>query len=172
MPDREDDDQPVPEQIREAIQASDYPELSIRECASRAGLSEQQVASTAGSMARLELDRGVGVVRLPEDDGGEFSDDPARGLRTDGGTSTDGTGRSEGLVERMNEYREVRENARQLRQNALELDDLVDEMQWVAAGGLGAHDPERFDRLVTASRRICEALEAMDVADPWEVRDD
>lgn len=74
-------------------------------------------------------------------------------------------------VEKMNEYRKVRVNVRQLRKNAMELDDLVDEMQWVAAGGRGAADPERLERLVTASRRICEDLGEMEIPDPWEVRD-
>ncbi|PHQ39078.1 hypothetical protein DJ69_08140 [Halorubrum persicum] len=65
-------EQSVPEQIRETIEASDYPELTVREVTQHTGLTEQQVYSAAGSMARLELDRRVGVVRLPEDDGGEF----------------------------------------------------------------------------------------------------
>lgn len=75
-------------------------------------------------------------------------------------------------IEKMNEYREVSEYVRQLRKNALQLDDLVDEMKWVAAGGRGACDPEKFDRLVEANRRMCEDLEEIDIPDPWEVRDD
>jgi len=75
-------------------------------------------------------------------------------------------------VERMNEYREASEYVRQLRKNALQLDDLVDEMKWVAAGGRGMPDPEKFERLVEANRRMCEDLEEMDLPDPWEVRDD
>ncbi|WP_066418979.1 hypothetical protein [Halorubrum aethiopicum] len=79
------DEQSVPEQIRDAIESSEYPELSFREAAERTGLTEQQVRSAAGSMDRLELDQRVGVVRLPEDDGGELVDDPEQGLLTDGG---------------------------------------------------------------------------------------
>lgn len=74
-------------------------------------------------------------------------------------------------VNRMNEYREAREYVRQMRQNALQLDDLVDELQWVAAGGHGVPNPEKFDRLVEANRRMCEDLAEMDLPDPWEVRD-
>jgi hypothetical protein len=74
-------------------------------------------------------------------------------------------------VDRMNEYRELREYVRQMRKNALQLDDLVDEMQWVAAGGRGMPDPEKFARLVEAQRRMAEDLEEMDYPDPWEVRD-
>jgi len=81
----DEDQQPVPERIRDVIEASDYPELTASEIAATTGLSEQQVVSTAGSMDRLELDRSVDVVRLPEDDGGEFIDDHERQLRTDGG---------------------------------------------------------------------------------------
>lgn len=80
-----DGGQPVPEQIAAAIEASDYPELSIREVMERADLSKAQVVAAAGSMDRLELDRAVGVVRLHDDDGGEFVDDLGRDLVTDGG---------------------------------------------------------------------------------------
>jgi hypothetical protein len=75
-------------------------------------------------------------------------------------------------VDRMNEYRELREYVRQLRENALKLDDLVDEMQWVAAGGRGMPNQEKFDRIVEANRRMCEDLEDMKIPDPFEVRDD
>lgn len=85
-------DQSVPEQIRATVETSDYPELSVREVVQRTGLSEQQVYSAAGSMDRLELDRRVGVVRLPEDDGGEFVDDPEYELLTDGGVDQDDEG--------------------------------------------------------------------------------
>jgi hypothetical protein len=71
----------------------------------------------------------------------------------------------------MNEYRDVAEHARVIRDNSHQLDDLVQEMRWVAAGGRGAVDPEKFDRLVTAIRRTAEDLEEMDVPDPYEVRD-
>lgn len=84
-----DGGQPVPEQIRETIEDSDWPELSIREIMERTGLSKEQVVATAGSMDRLELDRNIGAVRIPEDDGGEFVDDPERELRTDGGQPSD-----------------------------------------------------------------------------------
>lgn len=76
---------PVPEQIAAATEASDYPELSIREVMDEADLTKAQVVSTAGSMDRLELDRSLGVVRLHEDDGGEFVDDYEDELVTDGG---------------------------------------------------------------------------------------
>ncbi|MEE6210890.1 MarR family transcriptional regulator [Salarchaeum sp. III] len=72
-------------------------------------------------------------------------------------------------VAQMNEYREAREYARQVRENALELDDLVDELQWVAAGGRGAPDPEKFQRLVEATQRLCEDLAEMDLPDPREI---
>jgi len=88
--------QPVPEQIAAAIEASDHPELSIREVMERAGLSKGQVVLTAGSMDRLELDRSLGVVRLREDDGGEFVDDHEDELLPDGGHCAGGTDR-EGL---------------------------------------------------------------------------
>ena len=78
-------DESVPKQIRDAIEASEYPELTVREVTQRTGLTEQQVYSAAGSMARLELDQRVGVVRLAEDDGGEFVDDAEHELVTDGG---------------------------------------------------------------------------------------
>ena len=78
-------EQSVPKQIRDAIEVSEYPELTVREVTERTDLSEQQVYSAAGSMARLELDQRVGVVRLGEDDGGEFVDDRERELVTDGG---------------------------------------------------------------------------------------
>lgn len=74
-------------------------------------------------------------------------------------------------VDRMNEYREVQEHTRVLRDNSQELNDLVSEMRWVAAGGRGAVDPERIDRLVTAIQRTAEDLEEMDIPDPYEVRD-
>ena len=75
----------VPEQIAAAIEASDYPELSIREVMDTTDLTRAQVVSTAGSMDRLELDRSLGVVRLHEDDGGEFVDDYEDELVSDGG---------------------------------------------------------------------------------------
>ena len=74
-------------------------------------------------------------------------------------------------VDRMNEYRELSEYVRQLRANALELDDLVKEMQWVAAGGRGTIQIERVERILAANRRMCEDLEDMDIPDPYEVRD-
>lgn len=80
-------EQSVPKQIRETIETSEYPELTVREVTQRTGLTEQQVYSAAGSMARLELDQRVGVVRLAEDDGGEFVDDRERELVTDGGVT-------------------------------------------------------------------------------------
>ena len=79
------DDRSVPELIRDTIEASEYPELTVREVTQRTGLTEQQVYSAAGSMDRLELDQRVGVVRLPEDDGGDFIDDAEHELVTDGG---------------------------------------------------------------------------------------
>ncbi|ELZ38798.1 hypothetical protein C471_09240 [Halorubrum saccharovorum DSM 1137] len=79
------DDRSVPELIRDTIEASEYPELTVREVTQRTGLTEQQVYSAAGSMDRLELDQRVGVVRLPEDDGGDFVDDRDSELATDGG---------------------------------------------------------------------------------------
>lgn len=81
----------------------------------------------------------------------------------------DGTDRDS--VDRMLEYREAADHSRQIRKNAFELDDLVDEMQWVAAGGRGMPDPEKFDRLVKTTRRMLEDLEEMDLPDPWEVRE-
>ena len=74
-------------------------------------------------------------------------------------------------VEKMNEYREVQEHTRVIRDNAHELDDLVDEMRWVAAGGRGAVDPEKFDRLVRAIRLTAEDLEGMEIPDAYEVRE-
>lgn len=74
-------------------------------------------------------------------------------------------------VDRMNEYRELSEYVRQLRKNALELDDLVKEMQWVAAGGRGAIQMERFERILKANRRMCEDLEDMNIPNPYEMRD-
>lgn len=80
-----EDEKPVPEQVRDAIEDSEWPELSIREVMERTGLSKQQVITAGASMDRLEIDQAIGAVRLPEDDGGEFHDDPSRELRTDGG---------------------------------------------------------------------------------------
>lgn len=80
-------DKSVPEQIRDTIEASEYPELTVREVTQRTGLTEQQVYSAAGSMDCLELDQRVGVVRMPEDGGGEFVDDPEHELVTDGGVT-------------------------------------------------------------------------------------
>jgi hypothetical protein len=74
-------------------------------------------------------------------------------------------------VDKMNEFREWREYVRQIRSNAVELDDLVDEMMWVAAGGRGAPQPERVQMLVEATRRMCDDLEDMDIPDAREVRD-
>lgn len=77
-------------------------------------------------------------------------------------------------VDRMNEYRELREYVRQLRQNVLEMDDLLDEMQWVAAGGRGAPKPERMELLREANERMIEDLEALieEAPNPYEVRDE
>lgn len=80
---------PVPEQIADAIEESAYPELSIREVMERAGLSKGQVSGAAGSMDRLELDRSLGVVRLRDDDGGEFADDHGQDALPDGGVPTE-----------------------------------------------------------------------------------
>jgi len=85
--------QPVPEQIAAAIEASDHPELSIREVMERTDLSKGQVVSTAGSMDRLELNRSLGVVRLREDDGGEFVDYHEDELLPDGGHCAGGIDR-------------------------------------------------------------------------------
>ena len=74
-------------------------------------------------------------------------------------------------VEQMNEYRDVAEHTRVIRDNALRLDDLVKEMRWVAAGGRGAVDPEKFHRLVTGIRRTAEDLEELDYPNPYEVKD-
>ncbi|WP_224449319.1 hypothetical protein [Haloprofundus salilacus] len=77
-------------------------------------------------------------------------------------------------VDRMNEYCDLVDHTRQLRSNALEMDDLVNDMQWIAAGGRGAVDGEEMERLIRASRRICEDLEEVyaDAPDPYEVQDD
>lgn len=77
-------------------------------------------------------------------------------------------------VDRMNEFRELSEHARQLRENALEMDDLVDEMQWIAAGGRGAANREKLQRLVTASRRLTEDLEEIvdETPDPRDLHED
>jgi phage pi2 protein 07 len=70
-------------------------------------------------------------------------------------------------AETESDVREMQEYARQLRKNALELDDLVDELQWIEAGGHGVFNPERFDRLVTACRRMCEDMEEMDFPEQY-----
>lgn len=82
-------EQPIPEQIADAIQQSEYPELSVREVMDQTGLLEDQVVTAAGSMDRLEVDRSLGVVRLCNDDGGEFNDDHSRDVLPDGGVSQD-----------------------------------------------------------------------------------
>lgn len=74
-------------------------------------------------------------------------------------------------VKQMNEYREVQEHTRVLRDNSQQLNDLVNEMRWVAAGGRGAVDPEKVARLVTAIRRTADDLEEMNIPDPHEVSD-
>lgn len=76
---------------------------------------------------------------------------------------------SENAIERMNEYNDLVEHVRQLRKNTMEMNDAVEEMRWIAAGGRGTFDPDRWDRLVEASIGICEVIEGMDVPNPWEV---
>lgn len=78
---------------------------------------------------------------------------------------------SDHRVKQMNEYREVQEHTRVLRDNSQQLNDLVNEMRWVASGGRGAVDPEKVARLVTAIRRTADDLEEMDIPDPYEVSD-
>lgn len=72
----------VPERIRATILESRYPELSLSEVANQTDLTTQQVRSAAGSIPGVEWDRRLDILRLAEDDGGDFLDER---FRADGG---------------------------------------------------------------------------------------
>lgn len=74
----------------------------------------------------------------------------------------------------MNQYRELGDAARTLRENALEADDRVDEMKWIAGGGLGTMPAERLKELAQAIQQNAETLEELadEAPAPREVRDD
>lgn len=73
-------EQAVPNVIRETIETADHPELTISEIAERTGMDEHTVKSTAAGMDGLDYDDALGIVRLPDDDGGTFVDDHWRGF--------------------------------------------------------------------------------------------
>ena len=75
-------------------------------------------------------------------------------------------------VARMQAYSEHRDHARQIRANALQLNDLVTDMRWIAAGGRGAVDPTKLQELAEATARMAEDLAEMDVPNPYELRDE
>jgi hypothetical protein len=74
----------------------------------------------------------------------------------------------------MNEYRELVDAVRTTRKAALEADDRVDEMQWIAAGGLGGAPLEELLELADALQKNAEAIQrlAEEAPDPREVRPD
>lgn len=78
----------------------------------------------------------------------------------------------ESTIVRMHEFSELHRNVRQLRENAMELEDAVTDVKWVIAGGRSTYDPDQWDQLVEASRGICEILEEKETPKPREVRDD
>ena len=65
------------DRIRETIRNSDQQELSIRTLIARTDLNETQVVRAAESMADLEFDHAIGLLRLPDST-----------PQTDGGTTT------------------------------------------------------------------------------------
>jgi len=75
-------------------------------------------------------------------------------------------------VERMNEYRDLQELTRNLRQNALRADDVVDNVMWIAAGGRGTGNLTELSELAEALRQSAEDLEDLvdEAPDPREVR--
>jgi len=75
-------------------------------------------------------------------------------------------------VERMNEYRDLQELTRNLRQNALRADDVVDNVRWIAAGGRGTGNLTELSELAEALRQSAEDLEELveEAPDPREVR--
>lgn len=95
-------------------------------------------------------------------------DEPEKELATDGGEEV---GRA---TNRMNEYRDLVDAVRTTRKAALEADDRVDEMQWIAAGGLGGAPREELLELADALQRNAEAIQrlAEEAPDPREVRPD
>jgi hypothetical protein len=74
----------------------------------------------------------------------------------------------------MNEYRDLVDAVRMARKAALEADDRVDEMQWIAAGGLGGTPREELLEIADALERNAEAIQrlAEEAPDPREVRPD
>jgi hypothetical protein len=119
------------------------------------------VVATDGGM--IEVENVGGIVR---------EDGEARPLRDDFVSIAEYT-ESQSAIERMNEYRELAEHIQVLRDNVLEMDDLLSEYRWVAAGGRGPATPVRMDRLAKACRRTAEDVEELveDAPDPREVRD-
>jgi hypothetical protein len=77
-------------------------------------------------------------------------------------------------TDRMNEYRDLVDAVRTIRKAALEADDRVDEMQWIAAGGRGGAPREALLELADALQQNAEAIQrlAEEAPDPREVRPD
>lgn len=73
----------------------------------------------------------------------------------------------------MNEYRELRSVARNIRENALRADDVVDNVMWIAGGGRGTMDLNELQELADALEGDAEYLRkhAEEAPDPREVRD-
>lgn len=59
-------------------------------------------------------------------------------------------------VKRMNEYCNLQELARNLRQNALRADDVVDNVMWIAAGGRGTRN------LIEPAETMCRPVELLE----------
>jgi hypothetical protein len=79
----------------------------------------------------------------------------------------------EDAVAAMNEYRALVEAAGVARENALDLHDRVQALQWVAAGGLGTASTKKVKELAEALRKNAETLEELadDAPEAREVRD-
>jgi len=76
-------------------------------------------------------------------------------------------------VDRMNEYRDLQQAARVLRENALEADDAVDSMKWIAAGGRGGMPKQKLLQLAEGLQKNAETLAelAEEAPDPREVKE-
>lgn len=82
--------------------------------------------------------------------------------------------RPKSQVERMNEYRDLVDAARTIRQNALAADDMVDGLQWIAAGGRGPANLTELKELAEAMEKNAETMQELieEATDPREVRRD
>jgi hypothetical protein len=88
-------------------------------------------------------------------------------------TNTQDETSAETRLQQLKTYDDLRECTRNIRDNAMEADDLVESANWIAAGGRGTMTVDRLERLAEALRRTSELLEerVTEMDDPREVRD-